>query len=83
MQELDKSQAEQVGGALMFSTMAVGEEGGGHLTTMIVGEEGPIYHPTTMAIGEEGDHRLTTLALGEEGGWPVAPVSIGSAFGSF
>ena len=60
MHELDKDQTEQVTGARRigkcptkppFTTLAVGEEGGG-ATTMMVGEEGPIY--TTLAIGEEG-----------------------------
>ena len=46
--------------------MAVGEEGGGELTTMAVGEEGG-GEVTTMAVGEEGGGEVTTMALGEEG----------------
>jgi len=46
--------------------MAVGEEGGGEVTTMAVGEEGG-GEVTTMAVGEEGGGEVTTMALGEEG----------------
>ncbi|MFY9478006.1 MAG: hypothetical protein WAQ08_10165 [Aquabacterium sp.] len=70
MQELDKSQAEHVGGARIrppVTTLALGEEGGG-VTTKALGEEGPIY---------------TTLALGEEGGGGATTSSTGGAFGSF
>jgi len=42
MQELDKTQAEQVTGALItkrppITTLAVGEEGGGGVTTLAIG----------------------------------------------
>lgn len=65
MQELNKEQAEQVTGAVLkcpikrppVTTLALGEEGGGRVTTLAVGEE----------------DRLTTLAIGEEdGGLPVS-----------
>jgi hypothetical protein len=46
--------------------MAVGEEGGGEVTTMALGEEGG-GEVTTMALGEEGGGDVTTMALGEEG----------------
>jgi hypothetical protein len=46
--------------------MAVGEEGGGEVTTMAVGEEGG-GEVTTMAVGEEGGGEVTTMAVGEEG----------------
>lgn len=85
MQELDKAQADQVSGALStkrppFTTLAVGEEGGGGVTTLAIGEEGPIA--TTLAIGEEGPI-ATTLALGEEGGCKDNATAGGSALGSF
>lgn len=85
MQELDKTQAEQVTGALFtkrppITTLAVGEEGGGGVTTLAIGEEGPIA--TTLAIGEEGPI-ATTLALGEEGGGAQHAPAGASALGSF
>ena len=46
--------------------MAIGEEGGGEVTTMAVGEEGG-GEVTTMAVGEEGGGEVTTMAIGEEG----------------
>lgn len=81
MQELNLTQAEEVsGGKLSFkcpplpikkppmTTLALGEEGGGgHMTTMMVGEEGPV---------------VTTLAIGEEGGG-TATASSGGALGAF
>lgn len=62
-----------------YTTMAVGEEGGGledhNMSTRMLGEEGgDASKPfTTLAIGEEGgeevsDRNVTTMALGEEGG---------------
>jgi hypothetical protein len=70
MKELDKSQAEQVTGALFkikwppifkppikkppVTTMMVGEEGGPIITTLALGEEGGGPIATTLAIGEEG-----------------------------
>ena len=83
MQELDKSQAEHVGGARIrppVTTLAVGEEGGGVVTTLALGEEGGGV--TTKALGEEGPV-YTTLALGEEGGGGATTSSTGGAFGSF
>lgn len=58
MKELGKQEVEQVTGALIkcpikrppFTTLALGEEGGG-ATTLAVGEEDRL---TTLAIGEEG-----------------------------
>jgi hypothetical protein len=58
----------------------VGEEGGGTVTTLAIGEEGG----STRKLGEEGPI-YTTLALGEEGN-PPAPTTSGtatSALGSF
>lgn len=66
MKELDQTLAEQVAGGRRLrrcpplkptpiTTLAIGEEGGGGVSTAAVGEE-------DMA---------TTLALGEEGGTPV------------
>ncbi len=49
------------------TTLALGEEGGGGVTTQALGEEGGI---TTKALGEEGGPRPSTRALGEEGGRP-------------
>ncbi|AUS99897.1 hypothetical protein CLI64_05560 [Nostoc sp. CENA543] len=53
-QELTDEEADQVTGGLkpIFTTLALGEEGG---------------DATTLALGEEGGD-FTTLALGEEGG---------------
>lgn len=76
MKELDQQQAQQVAGARIWppkrppvTTMAVGEEGCGGVTTLAIGEEEPIF---------------TTLAIGEEDGGAGAPVkSGGGAFGAF
>ncbi len=49
-----------------YATITIGEageEGGGHFTSEIFGEEGG----TTNRIGEEGGH-FTTESIGEEGG---------------
>ncbi len=82
MKELDQSQTDQVTGALhikwppfkkppVITTLALGEEGGGHVTTLRVGEEG-------------GGPVITTLAIGEEGpGTGSTPIESGGALGSF
>ncbi len=58
------------------TTFALGEQGGGRVTTRALGEEGG--RVTTYAVGEEGSYYYypprrrryyTTYALGEEGGW--------------
>ncbi len=59
-----------------YTTMAVGEEGGGladGMSTRAYGEEGGSEGKpmTTLAIGEEGGDEgptVTTMAVGEEGG---------------
>lgn len=69
--ELSKHEVMQVSGGSIrerippFTTLAIGEEGGG-VTTLALGEEGG--RATTLAVGEEGGDQYTTLALGEEGG---------------
>ncbi len=67
VRELNAEDINAVSGACgpIYTTMALGEEGGDY-TTMAVGEEGGDT-PTTMAIGEEGGD-YTTMAIGEEGG---------------
>ncbi|MEA5580824.1 hypothetical protein VB620_05650 [Nodularia harveyana UHCC-0300] len=68
----DKDAAEITGGA-NFTTLAIGEEGGGlnnlpslsPLPSFPIGGNGGVA--TTLAIGEEGGV-ATTLAIGEEGG---------------
>ena len=66
------------------TTLAVGEEGGGTVTTQAVGEEGgrtpspppkpPAKpRPTTLAVREEGGGTVTTQAVGEEGGRTPSP----------
>ncbi|MEG4585149.1 hypothetical protein QUA54_08000 [Microcoleus sp. MOSTC5] len=73
-------------GGIIFTTLAMGEEGGSHpiqcISAPCPGNEGgggvgftppPIFDPpmTTMALGEEGGSPpMTTMALGEEGGGP-------------
>jgi hypothetical protein len=82
MKQLDKQQTEIVAGAVKrppFTTLAVGEEGGGTVTTLAIGEEGGCF--TTFRVGEEGPI-YTTLALGEEGGGASATGGA-SALGSF
>lgn len=75
MKELDQQQIDQVTGALIikcpikkppYTTLALGEEGG-HVTSMMVGEE----------------DKLTTLAIGEEGGGITPVASSGGALGAF
>ena len=74
MKELDQQQVEQVAGARRWpkcppvTTLAVGEEGGGGVTTLAIGEEEPVF---------------TTLAVGEEDGGGALPVAGGGAFGAF
>ncbi len=62
---LSGSEAE----AQVYTTRALGEEGGRRPTTLMLGEEGGGRRPTTRMYGEEGGgRRPTTLMLGEEGG---------------
>jgi len=63
---LTDEQTAHIGGALMATTMMVGEEGGGYPPKPI-----PIDPPmTTMAIGEEGGGYYTK-AWSECGGGPI------------
>ena len=72
---------DPIGSGIIFTTLAVGEEGGGIqcISAPCPGSEGgagfgvaPIDDwATTHALGEEGgDPPMTTMALGEEGGGP-------------
>ncbi|MBD2776981.1 hypothetical protein [Iningainema tapete] len=65
-EEITDEQANKVvGGESVYTTLAVGEEGG-DATTLALGEEGG--YKTTLALGEEGGD-FTTRSLREEGGW--------------
>lgn len=74
MKELDQEQAGMVAGGRRgpkcppVTTLAVGEEGGGGVTTLAIGEEEPVF---------------TTLAVGEEDGGGAASATGGGAFGAF
>jgi hypothetical protein len=64
---LTDEQAAHIGGALMATTLAIGEEGGGIvcISAPCPGSEGGGgYPPKPIPI----DPPMTTLALGEEGG---------------
>lgn len=75
---LTPEEAAQVGGGLIYTTLALGEEGGSYPPHPAPFPKPPRRHPlpprpihppevTTMAIGEEGGE-MTTMAIGEEGG---------------
>ena len=88
---------DPIGGGIIFTTLAMGEEGGCHpiqcISAPCPGSEGgevggfpppPIDPPmTTMAIGEEGGGPpMTTMAIGEEGGGPpMTTMAIGEEGG--
>ncbi|NJK70058.1 MAG: hypothetical protein HC789_18675 [Microcoleus sp. CSU_2_2] len=69
-EQLTDEEAAQVGGGLMATTLAVGEEGGGGIVCISApcpgSETGGGYPPKPIPI----DPPMTTLALGEEGGGP-------------
>ena len=67
-----------------MSTMATGEETA--FTTMMLGEEGGGLPPTTHMLGEEGSGLppVTTLMLGEEGGgYPPTTLMLGEEGGGY
>lgn len=66
----DQPQVMAVMAEIRATTLALGEEGGGGVTTQALGEEGAGGGATTEALGEEGGPRPSTRALGEEGGRP-------------
>lgn len=68
-EELTDEEAAQVGGGLMATTMAVGEEGGEIvcISAPCPGSETGEHPPKPIPIDPPD---MTTLALGEEGGGP-------------
>jgi hypothetical protein len=68
-EQLTDDEAARVGGGLMATTLAVGEEGGGIvcISAPCPGSEGGGGYPPKPIPTEPP---MTTLALGEEGGGP-------------
>jgi hypothetical protein len=68
----------------IFTTLAIGEEGGGHGTTTLLGEHGGGQQATTL-LGEGGGGRppITTTVVGEEGPSATTIVGEGGPFGHY
>ncbi len=96
-EELTEEEAAQVGGGLsLYTTKALGEEGGGF--TKALGEGGgdfpkpipfdpphPFPFPKPIPVPEPHPPIATTLAIGEEGGddLPVTTLAIGEEGGGY
>ncbi|WP_180966322.1 hypothetical protein [Fischerella thermalis] len=80
VQHVNNQEVKQIADSRLFTSQAIGEEGGDTVTTKAIGEEGGDT-VTTKAIGEEGGDTVTTKAVGEEGGDTVTTLAFGEEGG--